>query len=348
MVSTPRSESSSVPDDGPQPRPNDWVTRAFLALALPPLVFGLGIALLYMAAFFAFNNLTGTMQGFGDLSSWWLELVNASIAALLLTANAVGHRAILADLHQLRPLARCSDTEFAELVWAAATPPRSSWISAAAAGLAFGTLLVIFDPVVRSGAEASVRDPVFLWAWLRNVLVSWAVSRTIWVEFVSLRGHSRLSAWLEVDLLDPGRLAPFARNGQRSALVWVLFSVLFSLFWLEDRAGTLNPLLMVYIAGVVTYDFWLPLRQTNRIVVSAKRAELERVNAELRRAIQGEPAPGGHTLSDWAAYHTVISSVREWPISAPGLLRFALYVGLGVGSWLGGALVERLLGVALD
>ena len=319
-----------------------------MALALPPLVFGLGIALLYIAAFFAFNNLTGTMQGVGDLSRWWPELVNASIAALLLTANAVGHRAILADLHQLRPLARCSDTEFAELVWTAATPPRNVWITAVALGFTSGTLIVILDPAVRIGTEVSVRDPLFLWALLRNVLMGWTVSRTLMFEFVSLRCHSRLSRWLDVDLLDPRRLAPFTRNGQRSALVWVLFSVLLSLFWLGESAGILNPFLITYIAIVVTASFWLPLRQANRIVVSAKRAELERVNVELRRAIAGEPSPGGHTLSDWAAYHTVISSVREWPISAPGLLRFALYVGLGVGSWLGGALVERLLGVALD
>ena len=41
-------------------------------------------------------------------------------------------------------------------------------------------------------------------------------------------------------------------------------------------------------------------------------------------------------------------SVREWPFDAPSMLRFALYLAIPLGSWLGGAFVERLLGAALD
>jgi hypothetical protein len=40
--------------------------------------------------------------------------------------------------------------------------------------------------------------------------------------------------------------------------------------------------------------------------------------------------------------------VREWPFDAPTLTRFFLYVAIPLGSWVGGALVERLLGAALD
>ncbi len=40
--------------------------------------------------------------------------------------------------------------------------------------------------------------------------------------------------------------------------------------------------------------------------------------------------------------------MNTWPFDASTLLRFALYTSLGVGSWVGGALVERVLGAALD
>jgi hypothetical protein len=40
--------------------------------------------------------------------------------------------------------------------------------------------------------------------------------------------------------------------------------------------------------------------------------------------------------------------VREWPFDAPTLARFLLYVAIPLGSWIGGALAERLLGAALD
>jgi hypothetical protein len=35
--------------------------------------------------------------------------------------------------------------------------------------------------------------------------------------------------------------------------------------------------------------------------------------------------------------------VREWPVGAPALARGALIAALGLGSWLGGALVERVV-----
>jgi len=39
--------------------------------------------------------------------------------------------------------------------------------------------------------------------------------------------------------------------------------------------------------------------------------------------------------------------VREWPFDAPTLTRFFLYVAIPLGSWIGGALIERLLGTVL-
>ena len=56
----------------------------------------------------------------------------------------------------------------------------------------------------------------------------------------------------------------------------------------------------------------------------------------------------GGQLPGLLAYVNQIESVREWPFDAPTLTRFFLYVAIPLGSWVGGALVERLLGAALD
>jgi hypothetical protein len=48
------------------------------------------------------------------------------------------------------------------------------------------------------------------------------------------------------------------------------------------------------------------------------------------------------------AFEKRIESVREWPFDAPTLTRFFLYVAIPLGSWIGGALIERLLGTVLD
>jgi hypothetical protein len=54
------------------------------------------------------------------------------------------------------------------------------------------------------------------------------------------------------------------------------------------------------------------------------------------------------SLADWIAYRGLIESVREWPVDAPTLRRFTLYLAIPLGSWLGGALVERMIDALLD
>ena len=59
-------------------------------------------------------------------------------------------------------------------------------------------------------------------------------------------------------------------------------------------------------------------------------------------------AVAGAKIPGLLAFENRIESVREWPFDAPTLTRFFLYVAIPLGSWVGGALVERLLGAALD
>ena len=67
------------------------------------------------------------------------------------------------------------------------------------------------------------------------------------------------------------------------------------------------------------------------------------------QAIEGR---GGATsqdasLANLLAYRSLIDGVSEWPFDLSTLLRTGMVVALGVGSWLGSALMERLLGVVL-
>ena len=48
------------------------------------------------------------------------------------------------------------------------------------------------------------------------------------------------------------------------------------------------------------------------------------------------------------AYREFLDSLPEWPIDLSTALRSALLLAVAVASWLGGAIVERLLGAALD
>jgi hypothetical protein len=53
-------------------------------------------------------------------------------------------------------------------------------------------------------------------------------------------------------------------------------------------------------------------------------------------------------LSDLIVYRGLIESLSSWPIDLTTLLRFGLYLFVGLGSWLGAAFVERMLGRILD
>jgi hypothetical protein len=77
--------------------------------------------------------------------------------------------------------------------------------------------------------------------------------------------------------------------------------------------------------------------------VREKHAELARSTAQLRaRAAAGaREAPG--SLADALAWRRHVEAVPDWPIDLPTLRRFMLYLAIPLGSWLGGALVDRLV-----
>ena len=52
-------------------------------------------------------------------------------------------------------------------------------------------------------------------------------------------------------------------------------------------------------------------------------------------------AGGQHSIAELVAYRTTVESVKNWPFDNPTLVRFSLYLLIPLGSWLGGAFVER-------
>jgi hypothetical protein len=95
-----------------------------------------------------------------------------------------------------------------------------------------------------------------------------------------------------------------------------------------------------------------PVTEIHRRLRAEKRAELARVRERIRSArasaLEQAGAEGAARLPGLLAYESRIERVNEWPFDAPTLIRFGALVVLAVGSWLGGAVVERLLGVALE
>ena len=103
-----------------------------------------------------------------------------------------------------------------------------------------------------------------------------------------------------------------------------------------------------------TIALLLPSRGARRRLRSAKREEIVRVHRAIRGdadALQASVIGGWRSepsIADLLAYERFLQSISSWPFDQATWLRFGLVLALPLGSWLGGAVVERLLSSLLD
>ena len=283
-----------------------------------------------------------------------LTLVMILLVAYLPAAYAIGARGAQRTVEELLPALRARGDAAPLAAGAGRFDPvrlrRAGWI-----GVAYGMLI----PVLTDRSldvwllwELSV-EPLFQRALL--LTIGWFAGRFLYSVWVESRRLSQIGReHLQVDLLDLRSLAPLTRQGLRYALLIVgLISLLALNLYDSEKQGILFILVTantVALALAAT-ALLLPLRGARQAIITAKRAELDWCDAELRRARAapgGDAAPrGARSLADLVAWRGLVGAVSEWPLDAPALGRFALYLAIPVGSWLGGALVERIVDVVL-
>lgn len=317
---------------------------------------GLSIAVGYLLLHATFDALFLAVWGFpeGEQPFWrddqaWTDFVNAALIGYLPAALAIARRGVMRDLAELRPRLRCNDVEFKALFDDATGPGGPIARALSLGGIAFGALLAFFDPSISGDASASPTDPSFVWGLMRVMVMVWLITRFSVYDLNVTRIYRALGRnSIVIDLLDVRSLAPFARRGQRSALIWVLFSSIFSLFWLNDSAASVNLPTLFLILSMATFAFAGPLVALNRTIRAEKVAELERLREQIRDArSQAEAAIDSPRLANLVGYYQLIDNAREWPVDAANVLKFIGYLLLGLGSWLGGAVVERILDSAI-
>lgn len=334
---------------GGAPPVRDWTLRAFEALPVAPVWTGTAL----VVAFVLLASLVRTLASALAPPSprpplpWIWELVNGLVIATPLTLNAYARRGALADLRDLRRSLDLDESEFAR--WSAATASApAAWLAVASgASVAVMLVVVLFDPSIwGSRGRPGPREPVLYWTLLQNAASAYAFGRMLAMEGALTRGFARIAERVRIDLLDPEPLAPLARKGQRSVLLWILLSSCLSLFWFGGDPAVINAFVLALALGVAVTAFALPLSRVRARIAAAKRAELGRVNRALAREreslLAGHPAQGGR-VADLVAWRGLLEGVAEWPVTLPTLLRSGLFVLIGIGSWLGGALVERIL-----
>ena len=341
--------------------PLSWTERFYGAAPVSPIWVGVGIAVgllaLLLAIAWAFGGLAIIRAG--DLGLWEYRQARVAILVALLAGYLpTAHRYVVLgakkNLEDLLPLvdspSRGSD----------AARQRFGLLDARAARVA-GFLGILIAPITALLIDRDLTlyfqpgywAPEQGFAWIAGAWVGWSFGVFVYATLGYARRFSDLAGQLErIDLLDLQTLAPFARQGLRSALLWLVLLSLVSLnavdlIWFFTLAA------IALVGG--TAALILPVRGNSRATSPGQ-------TGRARTGSRGDPggsraacripdqrthgrASGSPISSPTASF---LESVREWPFDAPTMLRFALYLAIPLGSWLGGAFVERLLGAALD
>lgn len=175
--------------------------------------------------------------------------------------------------------------------------------------------------------------------------LGWLIARFNAVVWIESRRLSTLGAnALRIDLLDLRGLAPLARAGLRHALFGAgLLSILLVAFLDDDVAPGLPLVLALACAANVALAgaaLWFAVHGAHLAILRAKAAETARCDLMIRAqsGVGATPAPGA--IADALAWKSFVADVPDWPLDLSALGRFALYLAIPLGSWLGGALIE--------
>jgi hypothetical protein len=334
--------------------------RLFDRVPLPTFFVGLAIGIGVFACFLVYTALFGSE--IGNLGAvrlvhgWAAELLQDLFLGFTLAVEAASVRGALRDLEKLRPWLgpKLRDREALRRVALHYRPlPLLAAGLVVGAGSAFATIL---NPSLWSGGRMpGWAHPAVLWLGVRNFL-NWAiVARAMLLELMLGSAFSRLGAALEPDLLDRARFEPFGRRALRNVSLWLLLIAFLSLNF-AGRGWAIPGLMalgMLFLGGFALAAFAIPLLGPHRRLRDAKRDELSRVRAALReardRALSPDAAdsPSGGRLADLVAYEQRVAAASEWPIETSTVVRFALFLALGLGSWVGAGLVQHGIEAAL-
>jgi hypothetical protein len=269
----------------------------------------------------------------------------AAVSALLIAFVAITSRHIARMSHEswlaLLPLTGLAPEAFRELIRdVGRREVRRPWVDLVGAGVGLAVLALS----IRSYRW----DALLAFSAVSNVVLFVMIAREA-ADSLATERYARIAGAIrELDLLDTRPLRCFGRRGLQLAFFWAGGSTIASLnaLNLEQSAA-----LFVVVTGtllIAGLALFAPVRAAHGRIRDAKHQELADVRARILAARDaqraGRPAP---ELSGWIAYEARIDAVPEWPFDVSTLMRFALLAVIATGSWLGGAVVERLLEAAL-
>jgi hypothetical protein len=349
-------------EEGVEQRPL-WNDRVFDAIPFPPVFIAAGLALTLLCLFLATVWATGDLAEFmeGD-TRWWqdrdvrLVALLGLLTAYLPAARRYGELGTRRNLEELRTSIRWNPGQFdAAIRDIHPVDPRRRRVAGllALAVVPVTALLVDRDPSLYF--QAFYWDAAHFWMLGLACAACWNAGVLGHAISVQTRCFSKLARGIpRVDLLNLGAFRPFTRQGLLSALPGVIMLSFLALN-LGDRGflwaiGVLGSVALTWMA----LSLLLLMRGVRERIRDAKRSEVARANAAIRGDLDAlaDSVIGARaadlSLGDLLHFRAFVESLPERPVDTHMRMRFLLYLALPLGSWLGGALVERLLDTILS
>lgn len=179
------------------------------------------------------------------------------------------------------------------------------------------------------------------------VLMGWFLFRFMFLLVWAALKISRTARHIRsIDLLDTSLVEPYARHGVRTSLLAVIQLSISANLWLDPNSPAVATITtMVMLLSTTAVALFMPAWGIHRRLSELKRLELKQVRSNIcgLRDLQTRSAEDAQQLRAELALENRLMEVSEWPFDAGTYVRVILYVFLGLGSWVGAALVERLL-----
>ncbi len=153
-----------------------------------------------------------------------------------------------------------------------------------------------------------------------------------------------------IELTDLGRYMPFTNQGLSNAAIVIGFVAPFAFVAIVDRYLLLVASITLYGVVAALAGLFLPVWALRERIQAEKAKEAAWCHQRIpeARAALRESKPGaGQDLAGLLMYSKEVNEVHAWPIAPGGFVRFSLFLLIPLGSWGGGALVERLVDSAL-
>jgi hypothetical protein len=189
------------------------------------------------------------------------------------------------------------------------------------------------------------------WHRATTVFFVWWIGCFCYVTVAESARLSNLSNDIDsLDLLELHPHEPLIHQGLTNALLVIGTVSVMSLLGVEARYGPVLVGFWISFTVLAWIGMMLPLRGIRKKIRVAKDRELDWCRQALKVA-RDELKSGANShrpIAEILAYRNMIENIRNWPFDNPTLVRFSLYLLIPLGSWLGGAFVERGLDLILS